>query len=275
MENNNTYSYHYLYVPGNKLEFIDKAIKKEVKNIIIDFEDSIPLSEKDSVRKNVCSFISSNEISIDIHIRINSNDEIQKKDIESLLSNNIKNIFVPKLEIDSSIIKDNLGGEFDNVIGIIETASGLNQIEKITDKIKLNQTAIGEVDFSADLGIEETAESLLFYRSQLVFMSKSLNLKKPIAGVYKHINDLDGLKDFALYIKSLGFGGMQAIHPIQVEIIEKVFKPTPNEIADAFKLLKEIEVNNKKGIGVFVDSSGSIVDAAMVKKAEEIIIQSE
>ena len=61
----------------------------------------------------------------------------------------------------------------------------------------------------------------------------------------------------------------------KLKLLKKFFKPTPNEIADAFKLLKEIEVNNKKGIGVFVDSSGSIVDAAMVKKAEEIIIQSE
>jgi citrate lyase subunit beta/citryl-CoA lyase len=275
MENNKSYSYHYLYVPGNKLEFIDKAIKKGVRNLIIDFEDSVPMNEKDIVRKNVCEFISNHEIDINISVRINSDNEIQKKDIESLLSNSIKNIFVPKLETNSSIIKEKLGDEFDSVIGIIETASGLNNLVKITDKIKLNRAAIGEVDFSADLGIEETSESLLFYRSQLVFISKSLDLKKPIAGVYKNINDLEGLKEFALYVKKLGFGGMQAIHPTQVEIIEKTFRPTQDEISDAVNLLQEIELNNKKGIGVFVDSSGSIVDAAMIKKAEEIITQSE
>ena len=43
-------TYHHLYVPGNKLEFVNKAIEKGAQNVIIDLEDSIPLSEKDAVR---------------------------------------------------------------------------------------------------------------------------------------------------------------------------------------------------------------------------------
>ena len=41
------------------------------------------------------------------------------------------------------------------------------------------------------------------------------------------------------------------------------------------ELLRDIELNDKKGIGVFVDSNGSIVDAAMIMRAKKIINQSE
>jgi citrate lyase subunit beta/citryl-CoA lyase len=68
---------------------------------------------------------------------------------------------------------------------------------------------------------------------------------------------------------------MQAIHPGQVEIIDAIFKPTLDEINEAEELLRDIELNDKKGIGVFVDSNGSIVDAAMIMKAKKIINQSE
>jgi len=275
MENNSKQTYHYLYIPGNRLELVNKASVKEVKNIIIDLEDSIPLGEKEIVRKNVCEFVSENDFDLNVNIRINSDYDLQKKDIESILKTKVKNVFVPKLEINSAIVAESLGNAFENIIGIIETAKGLDDLKKISLKIKIKQLAIGEVDFSTDLGIKETAQALLFYRSQLVYISKILNIKSPIGGVYKNINDLEGLQDFARNIKDLGFEGMQAIHPGQVEIINTIFRPTLDEINEAKELLSDIEHNDKKGIGVFVDSNGSIVDAAMVTKAEKIINQSE
>ena len=277
MENNSKQTYHYLYIPGNKLELVKKAYEKKVKNIIIDLEDSVPLAEKEVVRSNVCEFVTDNDlnINININIRINSDYEMQKKDIESVLKTKVKNIFVPKLEINSAIVTESLGDKFENIIGIIETAKGLDDLKKISSKIKIQQLAIGEVDFSTDLGIEETAQALLFYRSQLVYISKILNIKQPIGGVYKNIKDFEGLQKFARNIKEIGFEGMQAIHPGQVEIIDAIFKPTLDEISEAEELLRDIELNDKKGIGVFVDSNGSIVDAAMIMKAKKIINQSE
>ena len=93
--------------------------------------------------------------------------------------------------------------------------------------------------------------------------------------VYKNIKDFEGLQKFAKNIKEIGFESMQAIHPEQVEIINTAFKPTLDEINEAEELLRDIEYNDKKGIGVFVDSNGSIVDAAMVSKARKIANQSE
>ncbi len=275
MENNSKQTYHYLYIPGNRLELVKKAYEKKVKNIIIDLEDSVPHKEKEIVRTSVCEFVTENDLDININIRINSDYEMQKKDIKSVLKTKVRNVFVPKLEINSAIVAESLGDEFENIIGIIETAKGLDDLKKISSEIKIQQLAIGEVDFSTDLGIEETAQALLFYRSQLVYISKILDIKPPIGGVYKNIKDFEGLQKFAKNIKEIGFESMQAIHPEQVEIIDTAFKPTLDEINEAEELLRDIEYNDKKGIGVFVDSNGSIVDAAMVSKARKIANQSE
>ena len=275
MENNSKQTYHYLYIPGNRLELVKKAYEKKVKNIIIDLEDSVPHKEKEIVRTSVCEFVTENDLDININIRINSDYEMQKKDIKSVLKTKVRNVFVPKLEINSAIVAESLGDEFENIIGIIETAKGLDDLKKISSEIKIQQLAIGEVDFSTDLGIEETAQALLFYRSQLVYISKILDIKPPIGGVYKNIKDFEGLQKFAKNIKEIGFESMQAIHPEQVEIINTAFKPTLDEINEAEELLRDIEYNDKKGIGVFVDSNGSIVDAAMVSKARKIANQSE
>ena len=275
MENNSKQTYHYLYIPGNRLELVKKAYEKKVKNIIIDLEDSVPHKEKEIVRTSVCEFVTENDLDININIRINSDYEMQKKDIKSVLKTKVRNVFVPKLEINSAIVAESLGDEFENIIGIIETAKGLDDLKKISSEMKIQQLAIGEVDFSTDLGIEETAQALLFYRSQLVYISKILDIKPPIGGVYKNIKDFEGLQKFAKNIKEIGFESMQAIHPEQVEIIDTAFKPTLDEINEAEELLRDIEYNDKKGIGVFVDSNGSIVDAAMVSKARKIANQSE
>ena len=93
--------------------------------------------------------------------------------------------------------------------------------------------------------------------------------------MFKNLNDVSGLEGFAFNIKNLGFGGMQAIHPGQLATIDKIFKPSDQEISEAKELLKEIRENDNNGIGVFVDGNGSIVDAAMVKKAQDIINYSE
>ena len=47
----------YLYVPGNKLDFVEKAFNKGAENIFIDLEDSIPVQLKSAVRDSVCNFL--------------------------------------------------------------------------------------------------------------------------------------------------------------------------------------------------------------------------
>ena len=74
-----------------------------------------------------------------------------------------------------------------------------------------------------------------------------------------------------MLFRSLAFGSMQLIHPNQIEVVRKVFTPSNEEIENARKLLDSISKNQDSGVGVFVNEKGDIVDAAMIRKAEEIL----
>ena len=94
----------YLYVPGNKLDFAEKAFNKGAENIFIDLEDSIPIQLKSAVRDSVCNFLKEGKPS-NIYVRINSIDSFQEEDISALNKIKFKNIVIPKLEKNSAIIK--------------------------------------------------------------------------------------------------------------------------------------------------------------------------
>tara|TARA_B100001996_G_C18623461_1_gene578757 strand:- start:363 stop:1175 length:813 start_codon:yes stop_codon:yes gene_type:complete len=260
----------YLYVPGNKLEFVAKGIEKGADKIIIDLEDSIPISIKDEVRTEVCNFLKNNQNN-KCFVRVNSIDNIQSKDVEQLIKIGHQSVVIPKVENESYIIKSGSYGKFKNIIVLVETALGMNQLIEIGNKINITGVGIGEVDFSADLRILEDENTLKFYRSNLVYISRILNLPKPIGGVYKNFNDDTGLKNFGNNLKNLGFGSLQLIHPNQIDVVKNIFTPTKEEIKEAENLLKTISEHEDSGVGVFVGDDGSIVDAAMIRKAKEIL----
>ena len=102
----------YLYVPGNKLDFVEKAFNKGAENIFIDLEDSISIQLKSTVRDSVCNFLKEGKLS-NIYVRINSIDSFQEEDISALNKIKFKNIVIPKLEKNSAIIKKGLHKKFE------------------------------------------------------------------------------------------------------------------------------------------------------------------
>lgn len=52
---------------------------------------------------------------------------------------------------------------------------------------------------------------------------------------YPNYKNEEGLKAKIRYLKKLGYKGMQAIHPAQVDVINKNFAPSEEEIEKARK----------------------------------------
>ena len=85
---------------------------------------------------------------------------------------------------------------------------------------------------------------------------------------FGNFRDLDGLKASAAMAKALGCDGKWAIHPAQIDTINQVFSPTPEEIERASQILDAAE---KAGTGrgaVAVD--GKMVDQATIRLARKV-----
>ena len=92
--------------------------------------------------------------------------------------------------------------------------------------------------------------------------------------VYTNVDDNEGLREETKRIVELGFDGKGAIHPGQIEIIHECFKPTPEEIEEARKIINAIEEARKKGLGV-ATLNGKMIDLPVEKKARRILKMAE
>ena len=135
----------------------------------------------------------------------------------------------------------------------------------------MQRLAFGSIDFQVDMGISGEWEELLLFRSQLVLASRLAGIQAPIDGVSTAIDDTDQLRVDTLRARRMGFGAKLCIHPIQVAPVNLSFRPTPQEVAWAKRVLDAMAA--ARGAAVSVD--GKMVDRPVMLKAEQIINESK
>ncbi len=91
---------------------------------------------------------------------------------------------------------------------------------------------------------------------------------------YPDYADADGYRTDAEHAAMLGFDGKWAIHPSQVPIANKVFTPTPDEIAHARNLVDGYRAAQTGGVGA-LGQDGQLVDAGHLRLAENVLAKAE
>ena len=93
---------------------------------------------------------------------------------------------------------------------------------------------------------------------------------EPLDMPFFDFHDDAGLEREALEAAEVGFTGKAAIHPAQVPIINRVFIPTPEEVAEANALLAAATEAFARGQAAFV-FQGAMVDAPHINRARKIV----
>jgi citrate lyase subunit beta/citryl-CoA lyase len=84
------------------------------------------------------------------------------------------------------------------------------------------------------------------------------------------IADLNNLEIDALKSKRLGFGGKICIHPNQIEIVNRVFSPSQDDIAKAQSVLKAFDEAESNGLGA-IQLAGIFIDKPIVERSRKIL----
>jgi len=74
-------------------------------------------------------------------------------------------------------------------------------------------------------------------------------------------------------MRDVGFNGRAVIHPSQVEVCQRVFYPTEQEIHQAKQIVDQFAEQSLHGIGAYRDDEGNMADAATVRRAQWILNQ--
>ena len=153
---------------------------------------------------------------------------------------------------------DQLLPEGVGVWGLIESASGLSTITEIATHHRIRRLGLGEADLIADLRMSPSPErvELLPIRVTLVVASAAARIDQPVGPAFVDIGDEQGLKNSSEQLRRLGFGGRSAVHPKQLEIINRAFTPTEAEIGHAEELIRSLGEGSLREAAVLTDSQG-------------------
>ena len=267
-----------LYLPGSEPRHFVNARLHAPDAVILDLEDAVAPSEKDAARLLVRNALRAVDFRpCERMVRINQGD-LGLEDVDAVVPQNVHALLIPKAEsaeqvraVDARADAARRAAELREpcfLVPIIETALGcFHALAIASASPNVVALTIGLEDYTADLGVERTAEGResLWARQTVVNAARAAGVA-PSDSVFSDVADLDGLRAAVLEARALGFEGKGCIHPRQVPIVHAAFAPTADEIVTAQRVVLAFEDATRRGVGV-VTVGSKMVDPPVVKRA--------
>ncbi|HVO90722.1 MAG TPA: CoA ester lyase [Casimicrobiaceae bacterium] len=260
----------YLFVPAHRPERYAKACASGAHAVIVDLEDAVPPTEKETARAALAQWLSPAQ---PVVVRVNAMETPwYRDDIAMCRTPGVAGVVVPKCERASDLaeVAAALKGATP-ILPLVESAQGLWNAFDIARCACVERLLFGSIDFQLDLGIGGDDEELVHARSQIVLVSRVARLQRPVDGVTTALDDPEQLRRETLRARRYGFGAKLCIHPKQVGVVNECFAPTPDEIAWANRVVEA--ASRAAGGAVAVD--GKMVDRPVILQAEDILRDAE
>lgn len=278
----------WMFVPGHRQKMIDKALAINADAIMLDIEDGVAPSEKDTARKLIGEALGRERApkAPARFVRVNAiGHERMDADLEAVLRPELDGLVLPKVETAEEVLKvesvlkmlepeHKIARGSVRLLIAIESPRGLLNAPAIAAaSSRVVGLMFGAEDYGREMGLptkrEGEAQDLLYARSAMAVAAASAHVQA-IDGVWVDLKDTDGLNRFALQSRRLGFSGMSLIHPSQINPINAVFSPTPEEIEYATQVVQAFEEANARGDGS-VAFGGQLIDRPIVERARRAL----
>ncbi|KAG0034528.1 hypothetical protein BGZ81_004342 [Podila clonocystis] len=272
------------YVPGSDERKLKSSLSLAADCLVYDLEDGVAHNRKNIAREMVFDALEASEHrKAEKAVRINAvGSGLEFDDLNVVLrSSRLQAIVIPKVQsakdvqfvsqmVDSVapfITRKNV-----RIIASIESALGVMNLKEIaTSDPRVDALVFAAEDYCADLGLTRTREGaeMLYGRSAIVTAAHAYGLQAIDLVCMDYKND-DILREECEFGRRMGFLGKQAVHPRQLEIIQRCFLPTDQEIARAADISEGYKEHSKRGVGAF-NYNGKVIDLPVVKWAEKIL----
>ncbi|WP_093750898.1 aldolase/citrate lyase family protein [Streptomyces sp. DvalAA-19] len=257
----------WLYVPGDRPETVAKALGCGADVVIVDLEDAVAPDRKAYARAATAELladpVTASPDAVPVHVRVHGEDDIRA--LTGLPG--LSGLRLPKITHAVSVHHVAAVAPGVPLYPLLESALAVEHAYSIASAHHdVRGIALGEADLRADLGVREDF-GLDFARSRLVVAARAAALPPPAQSVFPDVRDLDGLWTSCVRGRGLGLLGRAAIHPRQLEVIERAFRPTAREVEEAAEIIAASEVD----AGALALPDGRFVDAAVVASARRTL----
>ncbi len=275
-----------LFVPASSEKFFVKAKDSQADTLIFDLEDAVAPERKPAARETMKEVLRDSGFArFERTVRINALDTPYfLDDVLAMVEAGADGLVVPKTNSAESILF------VERLVALAEQRAGraagsvvllplIEQPEAIGNAFAIARAtpriagiAFGHGDFSLSMGIKAapSTEGVVFHaRCQVAMAAKAAGIT-PIDNVFLDIPNVEGLVGETRQGKQLGYEGKACIHPSQVEPVNTVYTPTPEEVTYARELVAAFEQAVAEGKGA-VAFRGRMIDSP-IADIERIVL---
>lgn len=275
----------WMFVPGNKERFLGKAAQSDVDCVFLDLEDGVLPDAKAQARTMVAAALRT-PFRPQRYVRLNAVSTTWfADDLAEVVPAAPDGVCLPKCE-DAGQVTDlaarladlergnSLPPGSTRVVAAIESPAAIMAAASIARAHpRVTALMLGAEDLALDIGLgtaraAEAAE-LIFARSMVVYAAAAARVAS-IDGVFPNLDDPDGMERDTLQARRLGFTAKSTFNPRQVEVINRVFSPRPDEIAYASLVVKAFHEAEARG-DASVAVGGQLVDRPIVARARRML----
>ncbi len=268
-----------LFSPGDRPDFMRKAPETGADTVVFDLEDGVTPARKDIARECVSDLLRTPDFDPDceVCVRLNPDPETAALDAEAITTGDprLDSVMVPKAESadDAVRIRESIaaGGCPCPVIALCESARGILAAEEIAAADPVDAVVFGAEDLAADLGARRTerGEEVSYARQHVVLAASAAGIDA-IDTLVTDIGAEERLAEETATARRLGYDGKMAIHPRQVGIINDAFRPPPEDVRWAKRVLEAADTAEREGRGA-IRLDDEMIDAPLIAQAETIL----
>lgn len=254
-----------LFCPGDRPERFDKALDR-ADAVILDLEDAVPAERKDTARTAVVDALRDGLDPDRTLVRVNAaGSPWARDDVAALDDTPLRAVMLSKAE-PSSVDIDAHRWQF---VALVETPLGIVRAAEVAAAPGCVGVAWGGQDLATSLGAppldghDALHETGRHARMVVRFAAAARGLPA-VDTVRTRIDDDEGLTHEAAQAAQAGFAAKLVVHPRQVDIVRRAFRPTDHEVARARRIVDA----TIDGVGML---DGEMLDAPVIAHARTVL----
>ncbi len=275
----------WMFVPGNKERFLAKAAQSDVDCVFLDLEDGVLPAAKAQARAMVAAALRT-PFRPQRYVRLNAAATTWfAGDLAEVIPAAPDGVCLPKCEdagqvtelaarLDDLERRNSLEPGSTRIVAAIESpAAVLAAVSIARAHPRVTALMLGAEDLALDIGLgtaraAEAAE-LIFARSMVVYAAAAARVAS-IDGVFPNLEDPDGMERDTMQARRLGFTAKSTFNPRQVQVINRIFSPRPDELAYARRVADAFRAAEARG-EASVAVGGQLVDRPIVLRALRLL----
>ena len=295
MDQKTTLLRSWMFVPGDRQRMIEKSLTLSVDAIMMDIEDGVAPDAKEPARRQIAAALDQVAARAKAgtltrtparFVRINAvGHQRMHDDLAAVVRRGLEGLAVPKVETPEQVkVVEKILDEREPKLGMpaggvrlliaIESPRGLfNAFAIASASPRVIGLMFGAEDFCRELSLplrrEGEARDLVYARSSLVTAAAAAHVQS-VDGVWPDLQEMEGLKTFALQSRRLGFSGMSLIHPSQIEHVNAAFTPSADEIDYCRRVVQAFDDAMARGEGA-IAFGGQLLDVPIVDRARQTL----